>query len=75
MEDLLSPDLPALCPYFTDEMILENERITKKRKGVQLPESNIEAAVSLGGINSLQEMNTGILVCDVVPLLSKNKVF
>lgn len=36
-----SPDLPALCPYFTDEVILENRRVTKK-KGVQLPELDIE---------------------------------
>lgn len=42
-----SPDLPALCPYFTDEMILENRRVTKKKKGVQLPELYIEPAESL----------------------------
>lgn len=40
-----SPGLPA--PGLPDKMILENIRVTKKKKGVQLPELDIEPAESL----------------------------
>lgn len=44
---LSSPDLPALYPYFTDEMIQENRRVTRRRKEYHLPQRSIEPAESL----------------------------